>query len=1177
MKKLKHLLCLVLCLCALTVLMTVSASAATEVTSLDLAVVEPAFGAPLSTAADIWVNSSFEIVDVDWFANGIATTDTTVQADKLYAVKIDVKIKDGQDKVFGNIDQWSLKINGKAMDDKYQHSVTPDGILRVYKMFQYTFNANGKKTTVGTLNKGACTIPAPMVGDKPAAGSQGMGDQWLTVSDLKWSGKLDASGCFQAGQQYTATVVLKFKPDVTGGIFRHILAAENFTVNGQKAATAEVRNNYTEAWLTYTFPATKDAGSITEQNNTRVNLTAPKTGALPTFGEVPADWNSYVKTCQWVGELDQYGRFQPGTQYSVNITVRVKPTSPNFVFKAGTTSVVNNSAAVIKSISKDGKEMVLTYTFPATSSTPVAAPTGTPVEDFAPGDYGVMTGKSGTVVYYKTTDPLSDEHYRWEAAKNHPTIIVLHAYVTENYHAVLCDGQLAYLEIGKFTTYENFVKYGTGTYSGQESEDQIVNTMIKELRAPFLTAEPGKAPSVELGENENVVVESITYSSDTVQPGQFFSATITYKPAPGYVFHENIGMRQYIRKNDRNGYELKFVDLNTVQFINTVWVDYPQVKASQFWTDYMRMLSFKREHFDQPCIATATVYDPVAEFFLDQYLNGDFDHVDQSTFQLFYDNYVNSWIWTQSVPQRITYQESYKTLDGKLARVHHGETVKVIDLDVSDTFPGLTEEWCLISAGAEVGYIERARLTNIDTTVNEVQVCPGNVVDTLYQFAGGTGTKTDPYLIANADQLNAIRVYPSPGGYKIETYYKLIADIDLSGWGNWVPIGGTEAYGGWPSNVSKGHGSSRVFLGHLDGNGHTISGMTIRIDTDLPVYNDELYFGLFAATTSAVIENLTMKDYVIDVAYRAATKNLTIYAGAFAALPTTSTFKNCTSTGGSIRIQCQAAEGKQITFYPVVGGIAGESRDSTFTGCKNTSDITVRCTPLDDNANFLGVPTVQGITYKGFGADTTSITKCTNTGKITLIDAAPEAPTSKFSDVITSKYYYEPVVWAVGKVITNGTTETTFEPNATCNRGQILTMLWRAAGKPAPTIANPYTDVPAGRSITEAAIWAYEKGIITSTTFDRYAPCTRGDAVTYIWKSFGAPEPSAEAVKNASVFTDVPAGTELAKAVAWAVERGVTNGKSATTFVPAENCTRAHIIAFLHRGMGTDRPEWKLI
>ena len=83
--------------------------------------------------------------------------------------------------------------------------------------------------------------------------------------------------------------------------------------------------------------------------------------------------------------------------------------------------------------------------------------------------------------------------------------------------------------------------------------------------------------------------------------------------------------------------------------------------------------------------------------------------------------------------------------------------------------------------------------------------------------------------------------------------------------------------------------------------------------------------------------------------------------------------------------------------------------------------------------------------------------------------------------------------------------------------------------------------------------------------------------MTYIWKSFGAPEPSAEAVKNASVFTDVPAGTELAKAVAWAVERGVTNGYTDNTFRPANACTRANIIAFLHRGMGTDRPEWKLI
>lgn len=171
-----------------------------------------------------------------------------------------------------------------------------------------------------------------------------------------------------------------------------------------------------------------------------------------------------------------------------------------------------------------------------------------------------------------------------------------------------------------------------------------------------------------------------------------------------------------------------------------------------------------------------------------------------------------------------------------------------------------------------------------------------------------------------------------------------------------------------------------------------------------------------------------------------------------------------------------------------------------------------------------------------------------------------------FSDVASDSWYAESVSWAVRKGITTGTTATTFTPSRTCTVAEILTFLWRAAGEPEPAIKNPYGDISPNAYYYKAALWAYEQGIETGYTFastrrfDGNANCTRSMAVTYIWKLMGRPT-----ANHSSNFTDVPASAEYARAVAWAVERGVTNGISATTFSPNTTCTRAQIVTFLYR------------
>ena len=169
--------------------------------------------------------------------------------------------------------------------------------------------------------------------------------------------------------------------------------------------------------------------------------------------------------------------------------------------------------------------------------------------------------------------------------------------------------------------------------------------------------------------------------------------------------------------------------------------------------------------------------------------------------------------------------------------------------------------------------------------------------------------------------------------------------------------------------------------------------------------------------------------------------------------------------------------------------------------------------------------------------------------------------TPEFNDVKKADYFFEPVNWAVKKGITNGTGQTTFSPDDTCTRAQILTFLWRAAGSPESAIVNPYADVNASDYFYKAAMWAAEKGIYApaSTAFAPNAPCTRASTVEYFWRYAGSVN------KERVPFSDVAENSELDKAVSWALRKGITNGTGGTTFSPDNTCTRAQIVTFLHR------------
>lgn len=169
--------------------------------------------------------------------------------------------------------------------------------------------------------------------------------------------------------------------------------------------------------------------------------------------------------------------------------------------------------------------------------------------------------------------------------------------------------------------------------------------------------------------------------------------------------------------------------------------------------------------------------------------------------------------------------------------------------------------------------------------------------------------------------------------------------------------------------------------------------------------------------------------------------------------------------------------------------------------------------------------------------------------------------TPSFADVTAGAWYTEAVYWAVQEGITNGTGGSRFSPDRTCTQAEILTFLWRAAGEPKPSGTSAYSNaaVTAGQYYYDALLWAWEEGIVTNKALAPSAQCQRSDVVTYLWRLSGKP------ATGGSAFTDVPASADYAKAVAWAVDAGITTGTGGQKFSPQVTCSRAQIVTFLHR------------
>ena len=198
-------------------------------------------------------------------------------------------------------------------------------------------------------------------------------------------------------------------------------------------------------------------------------------------------------------------------------------------------------------------------------------------------------------------------------------------------------------------------------------------------------------------------------------------------------------------------------------------------------------------------------------------------------------------------------------------------------------------------------------------------------------------------------------------------------------------------------------------------------------------------------------------------------------------------------------------------------------------------------------------------TKKGYTGDT----YCKGCGE--KLYGGKEIPaTGKFDDVPAGSYYEEAVIWAARAGITDGTDTCLFSPNDICTRAQAVTFLWRAAGSPAPKSGTmPFADVPKDSYYYDAVLWAVENGITKGTGETTFSPdltCTRAQIVTFLWRSEQSP-----AAEGSNPFADVSSSEYYAEAVQWAVENGITKGTGETTFSPNDGAARAHIVTFVWR------------
>ena len=256
--------------------------------------------------------------------------------------------------------------------------------------------------------------------------------------------------------------------------------------------------------------------------------------------------------------------------------------------------------------------------------------------------------------------------------------------------------------------------------------------------------------------------------------------------------------------------------------------------------------------------------------------------------------------------------------------------------------------------------------------------------------------------------------------------------------------------------------------------------------------------------------------------------------------------------------------GHSYSYYTIkaTAGAGGSISPSGNVSVREGRDQTFTITP--DKGYAVANVKIDGKSIGAAKSYTFENVSRTHTIEVIFMKANGNPQTGVFVDVATGSYYEDAVDWAVENGITKGTDDTHFSPDGICTRAQAVTFLWRAAGSPKPEPrAMPFTDVPVGSYYYDAVLWAVENGITKGTSDTTFSPnmtCTRAQIVAFLWRSEKSP-----AAGIANPFADVKSTAYYADAVLWAVKENITKGTTSTTFSPNADCTRAQIVTFLWR------------
>ena len=270
----------------------------------------------------------------------------------------------------------------------------------------------------------------------------------------------------------------------------------------------------------------------------------------------------------------------------------------------------------------------------------------------------------------------------------------------------------------------------------------------------------------------------------------------------------------------------------------------------------------------------------------------------------------------------------------------------------------------------------------------------------------------------------------------------------------------------------------------------------------------------------------------------------------------TTVYAHWTYTGGG------GSSGYSYYTIKATAGTGGSISPSGNVSVREGRDQTFTITP--DKGYAVANVKIDGKSIGAVKSYTFENVSRTHTIEVIFMKANGNPQTGVFVDVATGSYYEDAVDWAVENGITQGTDDTHFSPDGICTRAQAVTFLWRAAGSPKPeTRTMPFADVPAGSYYYDAVLWAVENGITEGTSDTTFSPnmtCTRAQIVAFLWRSEKSP-----AAGTANPFADVKSTAYYADAVLWAVKEDITKGTTSTAFSPNTDCTRAQIVTFLWR------------